>query len=136
VDVYIHVFLISALVGSELPASRFRCFTPRYPLDRLGGPQNRSGRRGEEKDRIPIGTGTPTPRPSSPYPVASPTALTRLPIYRYLKNLAKCITFLLSLRGLRFRRGSQWRAVNAVIHINDWWRASVRPGKWWDSASN
>jgi hypothetical protein len=39
----------------------------RYPLDRrLGGPQNRSGRRGEERNRAPIWTQTPTPRPSSP----------------------------------------------------------------------
>jgi hypothetical protein len=39
---------------------------PRYPLDRrLGGPQNRSGRRGEEKILDPTGTRTPTPRPYS-----------------------------------------------------------------------
>jgi hypothetical protein len=35
----------------------------RYPLDRrLGGPQNRSGQRGEEKIFDPTGTRTPTPR--------------------------------------------------------------------------
>jgi hypothetical protein len=40
---------------------------PRYPLDRrLGGPQNRSGRRGEEKILDSNGTRTPTPRSSSP----------------------------------------------------------------------
>jgi hypothetical protein len=39
----------------------------RYPLDkRLDGPQNRSGRRGEEKILDPNGTRTPTPRSSSP----------------------------------------------------------------------
>jgi hypothetical protein len=43
VDVWIHVFVISAIVGGEWPVSR-----PRYPLRmRLGGPQSRSGGRGE-----------------------------------------------------------------------------------------
>jgi hypothetical protein len=51
VDVQVHM----ALVGGELSASRTDRFTsgkePRYPLDRrLGGPQSRSGRRGEEKN--------------------------------------------------------------------------------------
>jgi hypothetical protein len=51
----------------------------RYPLDRrLGGPQNRSRRRGEEKNLVPTGTRAPTPRPSSPQPLAIPTALSRL----------------------------------------------------------
>jgi hypothetical protein len=54
VDVYIHIFLTSALAGGEWTASRTGLFTPgekpRYPLARrLGGPQSRSGRRGEEK---------------------------------------------------------------------------------------
>jgi hypothetical protein len=35
---------------------------PRYPLDGLGGPQSRSGRRGEEKILDPTGTRLPTPR--------------------------------------------------------------------------
>jgi hypothetical protein len=40
--------------------------SPRYPLDRrLGGPQSRSGRRGEEKILDPPGTRAPTPRSSS-----------------------------------------------------------------------
>jgi hypothetical protein len=48
VEVKIHIFLISALVGGEWSASRPCLFTPeidpRCPLDRmLGGPQNRSG---------------------------------------------------------------------------------------------
>jgi hypothetical protein len=35
--------------------------SPRYPLSRrLGGPQNHSGRRGEEKSLTPIGTRIPT----------------------------------------------------------------------------
>jgi hypothetical protein len=66
VDVYIHIFLTSALDGvvSFTP----RPFYPwgnslRYSLDRrLGGRQNRSGRRGKE-NLAPIGTRVPTPRP-------------------------------------------------------------------------
>jgi hypothetical protein len=41
--------------------------SPRYPLDRrLGVPQSRSGRRGEEEILDPTGTRTPTPLSSSP----------------------------------------------------------------------
>jgi hypothetical protein len=44
--------------------------SPRYPLERrLGGPQSRSGRSGEEKIIDP--TGTRTPDPSVVQPVAS-----------------------------------------------------------------
>jgi hypothetical protein len=51
----------------------------RYPLDRrLNGSQSRSGRRGEEKNLDPTSTQTPTPRPSSPLPVAIPTALSQI----------------------------------------------------------
>jgi hypothetical protein len=47
VDVYSHVFLTSSLAGSQLHAQGK---SVKYPLDRkLGGPQSRSGRRGEEK---------------------------------------------------------------------------------------
>jgi hypothetical protein len=55
--------------------------SPLYLLDRrLGGPQNRSGRRGEEKILDPTGT-----RASTPPPVAIPTALFRLnSCYYYL----------------------------------------------------
>jgi hypothetical protein len=62
VDVYIHVFLTSVLVKGEWSASCPGRFNPRrkspcYPLDRrLIGPQNRSGRRGEEKNIAPTGT--------------------------------------------------------------------------------
>jgi hypothetical protein len=50
-----------------------------YPLDRsLGGPQSRSGRRGNEKILDPTGTWTATPRSCSPYPVSVPTALSWL----------------------------------------------------------
>jgi hypothetical protein len=55
VDVESHIFLTSVLVGGKWSASRPYRFTPgeRAPphsLDRrLGGPQSRSGRYGEEK---------------------------------------------------------------------------------------
>jgi hypothetical protein len=61
-DVYIHVFLTSALVTGEWSASQPGCFTPlgkspRCPLDRrLGGPQSQSGKRGEEKILDSTGT--------------------------------------------------------------------------------
>jgi hypothetical protein len=49
------------------PAALPRGESRRYQLDRrLGGPQSRSGRRGEEKILEPTGTRTPTPRSSSP----------------------------------------------------------------------
>jgi hypothetical protein len=72
VDVYIHVFLTSALLGGERSVSRPGRFIPteidpRYALDRkLGGPQSRSGRHEEEKILDPTGTRTPTSQSSSP----------------------------------------------------------------------
>jgi hypothetical protein len=45
------------------------------------GTQNRSEPCEEEKILAPTGTRTPTPLPSSPYPVAIPTALSRLQEY-------------------------------------------------------
>jgi hypothetical protein len=40
---------------------------PQYPLDtRFGGPQSRSGQRGEETILDPTGTRTPTPQSSNP----------------------------------------------------------------------
>jgi hypothetical protein len=65
VEVQIHIFLTSALVGGERSASRPCRFTPQgknpwYPLDRrLDGPQSRSGQCGEEKILDPTGTRTP-----------------------------------------------------------------------------
>jgi hypothetical protein len=59
VDVYIHIFLTSAVVGGEWSASPPGRFT--LGDRRLGGPQSRSGRRGEEKILDPTGTRTPTP---------------------------------------------------------------------------
>jgi hypothetical protein len=59
---------------------------------RLGGPQSRSGRSGEEKILEPTGTRTPTPRSSSPYQVAIPTTLSRLPfaVVRFIKHPHQC----------------------------------------------
>jgi hypothetical protein len=55
--------------------------SPQCPFcRRLGGPQSRCGRLGEEKILDPTGTRTPTSRSSSPLPVAIPTTLSRLPL--------------------------------------------------------
>jgi hypothetical protein len=63
---YRSCFLDLALVGvvSITPLLLYpRGKSPRCPLDRrLGGPQSRSGQRGEEKILDPTGTLTPTPR--------------------------------------------------------------------------
>jgi hypothetical protein len=62
-----------------------------YPLDRrLGGPQGQSGRQREVKILAPTGSQTPTPWSSSPYPVAVPTALTRLSIMGYYFKQSHC----------------------------------------------
>jgi hypothetical protein len=61
VDVYIHIFLTSALAGGEWSASRHGRFIPRYPLARRLG-----GQFGDEKILDPTGTRTPTPQSSSP----------------------------------------------------------------------
>jgi hypothetical protein len=74
-------FLTSALVGDEWSASHApvafrRGKSPMFPVDRrVGGPQSRSGRRGEKKILDPIGTRTPIPRSFSPQPVATLTTL-------------------------------------------------------------
>jgi hypothetical protein len=76
VDVQIHIFLTSALVGGEESASRHRPL--QYPLDkRLGRPQNQSERHGEEKILAPTGTQSPTPRSSTLQPAAIPTVLSQ-----------------------------------------------------------
>jgi hypothetical protein len=69
------------LVGGKWTASRLGHFipgrkSPQNPLDRrLGEPQDRSGQSGAEENLDPTGTRTPIPWPSSPLPVAIPTAL-------------------------------------------------------------
>jgi hypothetical protein len=76
IDVQIHVFLASALVG-ERSASGPCWFIPGeavpwYSLElRLSGPQSRSVRYGEVKILDP----NPTPRSSRPQSVAIPTEL-------------------------------------------------------------
>jgi hypothetical protein len=90
-------FLTSALVGGEWSTSRLCHFTP---WQRAPGAQRRGGRVGPraglddmEKILDPIGTRTPTPLSSSPYPVAIPTALSRLIyIYIYIHISGVCVT--------------------------------------------
>jgi hypothetical protein len=54
-----HLFEVSGQLPSQPVYPRGN--NPRYPLDRrLGGPQNRSGQRGEEKILDPIGTRSPS----------------------------------------------------------------------------
>jgi hypothetical protein len=79
VDVLIHVFLTLALVGGVLRFTT-RPLYPRYPLDRrLGGPQNRSGRLGEEKKTAP--TGNLNSDPSAVQPVASRSTDCAIPVH-------------------------------------------------------
>jgi hypothetical protein len=84
VDVWIHIFLISALVGGEWSVLRTGLFTPRekspcYSLDRrLSGRQKHSGRRGGKKYVTHTETRTLKPRPSIPCPVPVTTALSGL----------------------------------------------------------
>jgi hypothetical protein len=61
VDVKIHISLTSALVGAECQLHALAALPPgkkpQYPLDRrLGGPQRKSGRPGEEKILDPTRT--------------------------------------------------------------------------------
>jgi hypothetical protein len=63
-------YLTSALDGGEWLASRLGRFTPRnslwYPLNRrLGGPQNRSGRYGLEKNLMPARSRIPAVQPAA-----------------------------------------------------------------------
>jgi hypothetical protein len=76
------VFFSSALAGGELSASRTGRFNhgERAPGTHwIGGwVSPTTGIDDVEKNRT--GTLTPTPRPSSPYPVTIPTALSQLPL--------------------------------------------------------
>jgi hypothetical protein len=59
VEVWLHAFLTSALDGNEWSASDTGHFTlwgkiPRYPFDRLDGPQSWSGCSGEQKSLPPL----------------------------------------------------------------------------------
>jgi hypothetical protein len=71
VDVYIHIFLTSALVGGELSASRPGRFTsgkesPVAIVQEVGWTPELIWTIGEVKILDPTGTRTPTPRSSSP----------------------------------------------------------------------
>jgi hypothetical protein len=69
--------LTSAVDGGEWSASRPGCFTPkeialRYLLyRRLGGPQSRSGRYGEDKNIVPIGNRTRPVKPDRGVPTST-----------------------------------------------------------------
>jgi hypothetical protein len=74
------LFLTSAVDGDEWSATRLCRFTPRGPLDRrLGEPQSRSGRCGEEKN---LALPEIEPRSSIPYPISIPTELSGLHRFR------------------------------------------------------
>jgi hypothetical protein len=74
VEVLIYIFLTSALAGGQWSASRPGRPTPgeRAPgtqwIGGLGGPQSRSGRRGEEKILHPTGTRNSDPSVVQPIP--------------------------------------------------------------------
>jgi hypothetical protein len=79
--VQIHIFLTSALVRGEWPASRPGRVTP-WEITRsahwrggLVGPHSRSGPHGEMRIVVLTGNRTPASRPSSPSAVSIPTAL-------------------------------------------------------------
>jgi hypothetical protein len=82
-DVKIHIFLTSALVGGEWSASRLCHFTTgeRTPgTNWVGGWVDPCDGLDDVEKKIldPTGTRTPTPWSSSPWPVAIPTALSFL----------------------------------------------------------
>jgi hypothetical protein len=84
VDVYIHIFLTSALAGGEWSASRPCRFTPGESspgIHWIGGwvdPRADLDDMEKRKFLTLPGLGTPTPWSSIPYPVAIPTELSRL----------------------------------------------------------
>jgi hypothetical protein len=128
----IHVLLISGLVGVVWSASRSGHFTPgkepppptRYPLDRKLS-DSRVGLDYKEREFLdPTGTRTPTPRSTSPQPVAISTALFRLHLWEILpykqwhrSTSARVKT--MSLYDARFTEGRYLR--NRLLH-------SDRPG--------
>jgi hypothetical protein len=62
--VFFRCLALASLTGGDRSIGIVRS---RYHLDRkLGGPQSRSGRRGEEKILDPTGSQTTTPRSSNP----------------------------------------------------------------------
>jgi hypothetical protein len=70
--------------------------SPRYPLDRmLGGPQSRSGRRGEEKILNPTRTRTPTPRSSSPVASRCTDCATPAPVDTHCDKINKYLAFMM-----------------------------------------
>jgi hypothetical protein len=100
----------------DLGTRRTGCFTPgenapRYPLDRrLGGPQSRSGRCGEQKYLVPAGNRSPTVQP-----VTVPTDLSRL--------ITKMYYFFIRIVG---------GGTGSTQHVGHWMAYCTCPGwLWW-----
>jgi hypothetical protein len=105
----------SCLVSSTPQLHYLRGKNPLYLLDRrLGGPQNRSGRRGEKKRLVLTGTGTPHPRQSSHSPVAIPTALSRL-LNLWSYSLRKL--FILMSGALNYAQNHYWTYGQETKHM-------------------
>jgi hypothetical protein len=79
VDVQLHVFLTSTLIGGEWSGSRLGRFTPDKASAVLGQIGDVSDPRTglDDVESRKVLTRIPTPGPSSPWPVAIPTALFR-----------------------------------------------------------
>jgi hypothetical protein len=91
---------------------------PRYPLDRrLGGPQSRSGRRGEEKILDP--TGTPqTPSPVSrytDYAIPCRAALFRICSYIYIAHIVNTVLLAVCSILVSFNKGIETMCLYVVV---------------------
>jgi hypothetical protein len=87
--------------------------SPRYPLEmRLGGPQNRSGRRRAEKILGHTGTRTPTPRPSS-LSESKRKCLWLRQFHKYNSVLKRFVPFCLWHPG--WRKRPEW-----VCYVENW----------------
>jgi hypothetical protein len=98
-----------------------RLVGPRYLLDRrLGGPQSRSGRLGEEKVLDPVGTRTPTHRSSSQslyrlsYPDSGEEKLSSPHRESDRSSHCHCTEWAILLTN------SQWRFSSIVVRLNRW----------------
>jgi hypothetical protein len=96
---------------------------PRYPLDRrLGGPQSRSGRSGEEKNLLPLPE--IEPRLSSPVPVAVLTYCTRNTCVNF------CLQPLLIICICPINSG-----ICAEDHVGLHVKSSCKPVQWFSTCS-
>jgi hypothetical protein len=102
-----HQFEVSSQLHPQ--AASPRGVSHRYPLDRrLAGPGNQSGRRGEKKSLAPAGTQTPNTRPFNPYPVAVPTALSRLATMS-LSFVSLILALLISSLSVKYEQSCRYR---------------------------